>query len=835
MPMIRIFIASSFDTAHERAVVGDAVRRLNDNFEPRGWRIKLHRWEDYMPEYRGIKKQTEYNDELIKTSDIFIAIFRDNCGKYTQEEIRIWSDDLHRVPIVFNIVAPIVDKTAVNAYLNRKSFTPVDIENDADIYMQVEAIVANYITAQPSPASTLMVVKPKELYATIPDDRASERALFGDLVRSVDDLAERAFHSRCRLTTDNEAKILASDYYVAILKDTTNETEEREILTAIQNCLATRKPEVQLYFNYGDKIVVNHPHLQAAITACGIFNEAYDSFYRVRFNLVRWLHQQTILSVGLEAGIDIQDGWFIFCKLPVIPLDLLGIHGGTKMQQLKQLLKYFSFAVLGVNTQVTTKTGEVDLQALEEQMNRTDSVSDAVNEIETEIKKRREEWLRQISERIEVLLSIGITDGNIVELTALIDKKEQLQTALAVPPRELLRTQMLMVQVSDTYPRQFAATSHDIDAQYLKVAQTADHYGIKDPTVEMMRMNYANYLHRQNRNAESLALYETAISNIEALDSQSELLRHYIMHLYVTYINHLSFLGENNRAVETIQRLIRIEIAWEQKDIPKVEKVANHCQILACQLRIRPLSSNVADLLNQSIETFHQTCLIPQESFDKYIRADVFCDLPNCIASTVIDAQPYLRMNTDQLRHYVNFFLGQVVAYAEGHKDDENSMAYLSEALHNLAFFYSNQENQQLKARKICEQALSVRRQLYDNTCHPNTLYEVAQSLLLLAATYVNDIEGELSPSDFHTALIYANECLSIYQSLNQEHFTEQDLRVHQALLLKGSILYYGGRKEEGLTLLRQAWNWNLTHPSNSYASVFRGVAGEILKMEGQF
>lgn len=54
----------------------------------------------------------------------------------------------------------------------------------------------------------------------------------------------------------------------------------------------------------------------------------------------------------------------------------------------------------------------------------------------------------------------------------------------------------------------------------------------------------------------------------------------------------------------------------------------------------------------------------------------------------------------------------------------------------------------------------------------------------------------------------------------------------HQAILLKGSNLYYGGRKADGLVLLRQALDRNLAHPGNSYEGVFRGVAGEILKKE---
>lgn len=136
-------------------------------------------------------------------------------------------------------------------------------------------------------------------------------------------------------------------------------------------------------------------------------------------------------------------------------------------------------------------------------------------------------------------------------------------------------------------------------------------------------------------------------------------------------------------------------------------------------------------------------------------------------------------------------------------------------------------------AREKCEKALALRRRLYDTTHYTSYLYEIAQSLLLLGATYVNDIDGSLSESDFQTALQYADECLSLYESLNAEHYLEQETRVHQAVQLKGSILYYGGRKVEGLTYLKQAWDWHLSHPENSYAPHFKGVAGDILEKNG--
>lgn len=700
MSDIRLFIASSFDTEHERTVIGDTVRRLNDRYESQGWRIRLLCWEDYEPAYRGLRKQSEYNEDLIWNSDLFIAMFRANCGQFTQEEVKVWIDELHRTPVVLNIIDATVNKSNVNTFLKGYNLVGVDVADDGAIIAQVGTLVSDYISAHPLPATSKTTVPAKEIYATIPDDRSFERAPFGNLVRSVDDLAERTFHCRCRLTMGEKAKIPSSDYYAAILKDSVNTAEESEILTAINNRKTGPKPDVVLYYNYGDAVCTNHPKISAAINGNGIFNEPFDSLCRVKYNLIRWLHQQSILSVKLKAGIDIQNGWFVFFNMPVIPLTMLGITTDSLTQQLEQLFRQFTFAVLGVNTQVTSSSGDIDLDALDAQMERDLIISGVIQDVENEILKRREEWLQQVTDNINTLLSGVIDDSNIGRLTALIDKKEELQLKLFAEPGELLRTQMLMIQVSDTYPRQFATTGRDADAQYLKVAQTADNYGVKEPTVEMMRMNYANYLHRQNRNTEAMAFYQTAMANIESLDDNSELLRNYIMHLYVTYINFVSFLGENERAHDAIQRLIQKEIAWEKDGLTEAETIANKSQILACQLRIRPLQGDVAGLLNHSMTTYQMACELSEESFDRSVRTDVFCDLPNCIAATTIDAQPYLKMADDKVKHNIDIFLGNVVAYAEQHKDDYSCVLYQSEAYHNWAFYYSNLKGEQPVARE---------------------------------------------------------------------------------------------------------------------------------------
>lgn len=76
MQTINIFIASSCELSEQRVLVGDYIHRLSYDYSPRGVRLRLACWEDFSPEYKGTSKQQEYDETLIKTCDIFIAIFQ---------------------------------------------------------------------------------------------------------------------------------------------------------------------------------------------------------------------------------------------------------------------------------------------------------------------------------------------------------------------------------------------------------------------------------------------------------------------------------------------------------------------------------------------------------------------------------------------------------------------------------------------------------------------------------------------------------------------------------------------------------------------------------------
>ena len=89
---IKVFLASSEELTNDRNVFGNLIRRLNKTYEKRGIRVDLIEWEDGDAAYNNCRKQNEYNDK-IRTSDMFLALFRTKAGKFTIEEFEVAIDE----------------------------------------------------------------------------------------------------------------------------------------------------------------------------------------------------------------------------------------------------------------------------------------------------------------------------------------------------------------------------------------------------------------------------------------------------------------------------------------------------------------------------------------------------------------------------------------------------------------------------------------------------------------------------------------------------------------------------------------------------------------------
>ena len=85
---ISIFLASSNELKIDRIEFGDFVRSLDNIYEKRGTRVELLKWEEFDAAYNDRRKQDEYN-EIIRTCNIFLALFHTKAGHYTIEEFEV--------------------------------------------------------------------------------------------------------------------------------------------------------------------------------------------------------------------------------------------------------------------------------------------------------------------------------------------------------------------------------------------------------------------------------------------------------------------------------------------------------------------------------------------------------------------------------------------------------------------------------------------------------------------------------------------------------------------------------------------------------------------------
>ena len=85
MKNITVFLASSDELKNDRNSFHSLVASLDEIFEPRGYRIRCRRWEDFSAFCTGTRTQDDYN-RIVRASDICICMFQRKAGEYTIEE-----------------------------------------------------------------------------------------------------------------------------------------------------------------------------------------------------------------------------------------------------------------------------------------------------------------------------------------------------------------------------------------------------------------------------------------------------------------------------------------------------------------------------------------------------------------------------------------------------------------------------------------------------------------------------------------------------------------------------------------------------------------------------
>lgn len=820
METIRIFIASSFELSDWRTELGDTIRQWSDAAEPYGYRIRMECWEDYHPEFTGERKQTEYNEDLIKPSNLFLALFRTRCGEYTKEEIRIAQHHVRAgVHVVRHLLAD--RATVVDDYIGSikddENISIRDVYTLDELITHLSEIVRLYIRSLPSYRKTELSTG-KNIYATVGMDMLPHKAALGNLVRSLDNISESYLGMRCRMTRDHYENISKCDYYIGLLKDKLSEEDIREIHYAIANTNPNSHPEYSiLYYRHGDKAIDDNETLCRLINQRGAFKEEFDSIHRVKYNLLVWLLSQRLATIDEKSGLNIVEGMVRYREMPIIPMKMLDIECEAGQNPLSVLLDGIRQKLLSSVLSRTDFHDKFDITQLDREMKTLSSISTFTEKLNNDIIDREVHILSLLNAQISPLL-IDTDQGKATEILLLCIRKRELEESVVkanrIPPIDWIRTEILIVRLIHTFDGIGTVINLNEDLQYERIVKIADTYNIATPEIEAIRMNYGNYLSRNNWNKEAQAVYTTALSNLEALDDGSALMISYLPPLYLNQIHGLSGLGMEFEATELLSKFENKIDNWSISGYLPYHRDVYDILTLSARLSFRN-TGLFKNHIKRGFELWNKIDQMKsQVSEEERIWDDVFGFFPITLAAATLDSNmpPRIRL------HKAETVLGKASQYFDQNSYIEKArvLAFKAQCKHNLAFAYSNAGFNK-KARSFALEALDYRKQWFAIAHSAEVEREIGSTLLMIGATYINGRRKYLPRRDWEEALSYAEESLSIFKRLNNGYL-EQETQVYQAELLKGTVLKYSTKhQKEGVKLIADCYKWSIANPTNSY------------------
>ena len=881
---VTIFIASSFEMRSDRIALGDCIRQLDDLYESRGIRIRLNCWEDYTPEYTGERKQDEYNRDLVMNSQIIIGLFKSVCGAYTQEEIKlgIASKGLAQVHCYYKTSeeSQSLGSNIAN-FFHENNIDALPYRSSADICQKATSIIKKYIDSHYTiNDSSSIVTHTSNVYATIPGDLQLYIPEVGNIIRQLDHISETVFNTRCRLwTLRSPHNIINSDYYITIYDKEYTEYDIYELMQAdtarsigAMNALAIYSlPNANITGNKLEKQLIQWGHFPIRLESLDILklntliyliSRTYSTKSISVSNFIS-LHNGQINCHGLYvapiSALDSLKGGLltdVITKLEVIKAKMQGIeeasHGkifDTPTQEYLQLSEmkksleaqlaqytYFIIDFLLKDTEYTIK-GNQRLRTLYKEkqystiINEVDTkalVSSAAHDIQLignrkeSLEAKNEQFDIKIRSLLNILIGNTPNESDIKELRITLDDKLQVQESAykyrLVSEKEIIRTLYLQIQVADTW-ESYSFAEEDI--LYRKVVTYADYGQLSNLDIENARSNYANALARDQKIQEASQQYEIAINNILTASEDTRAARKSISQIYMNYISCYDAFYDNSHqaALNRWKSLVERYVLEDRSFIVEMLKVYTK--------EIQHLPSNSTLHLELITKTEHilQELAPHFNSLDENDRHDLIY-AAIIIACYHIDrleqnrnycydkAHQYLDIATRLCQEYEKIALS-------------NAMHYRVQIYHNYGLLFTLINNWS-KAEIFYSKA-------YNDRKSQAVLYRNKESNSNLAETAINYADCLLHLNKYNAAIEYAKEAIKLYGSLLQPEHEHTYMNFYRAKQMLGSIyVKVPNKKEEGLSMLSECWQWAKTHSENKHQDIFNRISYNILRENGR-
>ena len=877
MATIKIFLASSCELAYERMVIGDKIRQADDKWRAKGIRLQLMVWEDYRPEFLGVRTQTEYDEYLVNESQIVIGLFKNRCGKYTQEEIMIAKRNNPENLYVFTL--PVDDgANLVCDFLTRVSIASVKCSNIGHVCSEVLDVIEDYIVKNTC-ANGLSANSPlatDQIYATIGVDVPKRRAEFGNVVRSVNDALEDDNISRCVLMSGYQKNLIVqSDYYVALTHEQCNLTEEEEIVTAINTSVESKgKLPVAIYLEKGNRILNTCQKISAALTNSGAFTIEYGTMNDVKTNLFLYLYRKrkgNMIVFDDFSGFAYSEGCVTYAGYMIAAVKSLF----QDVEVLKQCQRLDC-----VRKQLESLIHKKDAKSRNEKVvlnNEMDNLVRYVNEIltlkfaslqtrnfETDIDESQPLNLESINNSIDIQeksLSILhkkkelIFDTWLSTIRALVARLNYLVSVVNIHVDEIKsvaksiygllqriiangvtisdeRMQDIMQLLQATYDQY--GGDYDEDEFFHIAFNWADKRKISSEFIETCRFNFANALMR-NEDPTALQLYKTVLANLKQIDDHSISSHRFVIKVYTSIAHGFIELERNEDAWDVIQQMGHYINEWND---PINVRLLQSSDFYAAQLRAIPerWDDGMQDVISHAVLIFNQCrehlTITPKD----YHYVYCFCYLPNVISAFIIDRMDYMNESKKGTLLPLAFeMLESLLRYSdiiEGY-DPIEGMTSASQGYHNRGFLYYKLRRWN-EAISDYQKALDSRRFIYEYMPHKENKRVVGETLVNIGAAQLEWCK-ENHTVERHNPIDTAKEALSIYESLYNKDYPLSEVDINKAKQLIATSYYYIGslaEKQLGLEMMKEIYAWLTEHRENSYIASFLDNTVSILKME---
>ena len=850
MTTLNIFIASSLELSQQRVLIGDYIRRLSYDYSPRGVRLRMLCWEDFYPEYSGVSKQKEYDDSLIATCDIFIAIFRKRCGKYTRHEIEL-AQTLNKECHI--LVLPSAEEhDDLDQYLSTATIAPQPCD-EANLLTEINNIIDNYMSANDIKlSSTATPLKTWRLYATIPDDLEHLRIPFSNAIGSLENTLEETLGCYFSLYPYRSSENIAStEHYICFIEDKWSKQDEYEVEKAYELCKNSTLPETaMLYQTEGHTGEKNNQLARKINSEYEAFSKKFSNIDTVKQDLACW---------ALRHKVDVA-----LISIPIFTLekDVIYCYGRPFFNL--SMYPELQASVYAISTSIANIDTKINRNIKDGRVKDEDTAIELARR-----KKDKEEQLqstiRNWFNKIQLLESLhlyankspleSVKSEHFVKYTRLSEDVERQTGQCCNSDKRFLAnfaslllewedaasinlsTNMIQVsdyiqvlthiiQVCDTYFYP-SGISFDEDATFRKIIDAADKYGYHTLFTEAMRVNYANSFSRELQYDIAGDYYREACKNILEIEDDSVIAHRYKSYAIMSLLCHFAEIDEKQEVLNLGKQYEELIHQW-QKINPHTNYDVDLARCYSFVLNAAPKYYGVCKELAYRSETLIQKLYrqFDGKPFDKDYF-DAICYFNIVLSAYFIDR--YEKGNDEYFNkalHYIN----------ESQKSLEACYPYepeyisqsLAQPYHNRGFLYSKAGDWE-KTISNYKIALKKREALCNKDLGDGTLFEVAQTLVNLGDAYH-------ITKQFDKALECADRAISIYGSKHDAGLQVFEMYYYEAYQLKATILMdidaeNGKYPEEALQMMQECMDWSCNHKGNDYEDRFKGVSGIILSM----